>query len=271
MTETVKSDASLSVALVTDIHHGSDSAYVRGTVALPLLENALREIAARKPALLVDLGDRVNDSEPDTALAELSEVAACFSKVDAPRQHLLGNHDITDRREQERILGGPLGNRSLELDGWQFVFLDTFDGSVEGELTPETLTWLERVLALNDLPAVVFSHQPLDGQPLPGNLFFGGDYAYQAHPRGYEAARLVLERSGKVRLVVSGHAHWNHVVTVGNIDYLTLAAIAPHVGDEGGSYGLLVLDSEGARLEVYGSASWERQFEVVTKRSERQV
>ena len=180
---------SVTVGLVTDIHHGSDSEYVRGTLALPLLENALEEIAARRPALLIDLGDRVNDAEPDTALAALAEVAARFSKLDLPKQHLLGNNDVTERREQEAMLGGPLGNRNRELAGWQFVFLDTYDSSVEGELTPETLTWLERTLASTDLPAVVFSHQPLDGQPLPGNLFFGGDYAHQAHPRGHKAAR----------------------------------------------------------------------------------
>ena len=253
--------ASLTVALVTDIHHGSDSEYVRGTQVLPLLENTLEEIAARKPALLVDLGDRVNDSEPEAALAALAEVAACFGRLDAPRQHLLGNNDINSQGEQEAILDGSLGNRCLELGGWQLVFLDTFDGSVEGELTPETLAWLGRTLALGELPAVVFSHQPLDGQPLPGNLFFGGDYAHQAHPRGHEAARRMMERSGKVKLAVSGHAHWNHAVTVGDIDYITLAAVAPHArDDEGGSYGLLILDGEGARLEVCSAVSGERQF-----------
>jgi len=268
----VTGTVNLTVALVGDVHHGSDSEYVRGNVALLLLEKILEEIAARKPALLVDLGDRVNDSEPDTALAELAEVAACFRQLNVPKYYLLGNNDINPQGEQEAMLGGSLGNRSLELAGWQFIFLDTFDGSVEGELTPETLAWLERTLASTDLPAVVFSHQPLDGQPLPGNLFFGGDYAYQARPRGHEAARLVLERSGKVRLGLSGHAHWNHVVTVGKINYVSLAAVAPRIqDDEGGSYGLLLLDSEGARLEVYGGASREFPFQVVTTCGERPI
>ena len=261
---------SSTVALVTDVHHGSDSEYIRGTLALPLLENALEEIAARRPALLVDLGDRVNDAEPELALAALAEVAACFSRLDVPRQHLLGNNDVTERREQETMLGGPLGNRSLERAGWQLVLLDTFDGSVEGELTPETLVWLERTLALNDLPAVVFSHQPLDGQPLPGNAFFGGNYAHQAHPRGHKAARRVLERSGKVKLAISGHAHWNHAVTVGETIYVTLAAVVPHVRDdedEDGWYGLLTL-GDTLRLEVCRCTSGCR-VQVLTKPGER--
>ncbi len=257
--------ASLTVALVTDIHHGSDGEYVRGTVALPLLEKVLEEIAGWKPALLVDLGDRVNDFKPEAALVELAEVAACFCQLDVPKYHLLGNNDINPH-EHETILGGSLGNRSLELAGWQLIFLDTFDGSVEGVLTPETLAWLERTLALNDLPAVVFSHQPLDGKPLPGNPIFGGDYAYQARPRGHETARRIMERSGKVRLAVSGHAHWNHAVVVGNIDYVALAPVAPHVrDDEGGSYGLLILDGEKARLEVCNCVSGTHQVQVAVQ------
>lgn len=264
MIEAVTGTISLTVAVVTDIHHGSDSEYVRGTLALPLLENALEEIAGRRPALLIDLGDRVNSTEPVQARAALAEVAACFSRLDVPKQHLLGNHDVTDRREQEAILGRSLGNWSLELAGWQLVFLDTFDGSVEGDLTLKTLTWLGRTLASTDLPAVVFSHQPLDGQPLPKHLFFGGTHHKQAHPRGHEAARLVLERSGKVKLAVSGHAHWNHAVTVGDTDYVTLAAVAPHIQDdedEGGWYGLLTL-GDALRLEVYNTVSGERRSQA---------
>ena len=243
---------SVTVGLITDIHHGLDSEYVRGSVALPLFESSLESLLAHQPELLIDLGDRLNHSEPDQAELAATEVAAIFDRAPLLKVYLQGNDDVTPRPGQERLLGAPLGNQSLELGGWQLIFLDTFDGSVEGALSLATLTWLERDLAENILPTVVFSHQPLDGEPLPGNPFFDGDTSYQAHPKGHAEARRLMERH-KVKLAVSGHAHWNHQVNVNGIYYLTLDALVPLLGDEAvGVYGVLTLDEAFMRLEVFG-------------------
>ncbi len=248
---------SARIALIGDIHYGPDSAYVRGGAAWPLLERALSEIEVQQPEVLIDLGDRINDEALSEARTAMSEVAARFRHLALPTVHLQGNDDTVPRLEQEVLLGVPLGNRRMELGGWQLVFLDTYDGSVEGIVTAQTLGWLERTLAENRLPAAIFSHQPLDGQPLPGNVFFGGEFFYQAHPRGHEAVRRVLERSGKVRLAVSGHSHWNHQVIVAGIPYLTLDALVPlaQEPEDGGVYGLLTL-KEDIRLEVFGRSPW---------------
>lgn len=258
----------LTVALLTDIHHGVDSAYVRGSVTLPLLKQVLAELERRQPALLVDLGDRSNQPEVAKAKVAVAEVAAEFRRIPVPKVHLRGNHDVIPRLEQEALLGVPLGNRCLELGGWRLIFLDTWDGSVGGALSPQALAWLERTLISSELPAVVFSHQSLDGQPLPGNVFFGGPYHHQAHPQGHEAARRIMARSGKVKLAVGGHAHWSHSVTVAGIRYLTLAALVPYAEgeDEGGSYGLLTLERDVFRFEVYRCGSRACQFQAVVNR-----
>lgn len=262
---------SLAVAVITDIHHGLDSEYVKGGAALPLFKEALVELERRRPSLLVDLGDRINQKASAGAGVAMSEIAAGFCRLPVPRIHLQGNHDLLPRSEQETLLGVPFGNSCLELGEWQLVFLDTFDGSVEGVLSPQTLAWLEQTLVSSELPTVVFSHQPLDGQPLPGNAFFNGPYRYQAHPKGHEAARRIMERSGKVKLAVSGHAHWSHSVTVAGIRYLTLAALMPYAEgeDEGGSYGLLTLDGDALQLESYRCGSRECQFQAVVNRERR--
>ena len=250
---------SITLGLITDIHHGLDSDYVRGSVTLPLFEDALTQLEAYNPVLLVDLGDRINQPELDEAEAVTAEVAAVFSRVSVPKVYLRGNDDVTPRLGQEKFLSAPLGNQSLELGGWQLVFLNTFDGSVEGALSFETLRWLEETLTETTLPAIVFSHQPLDGEPLPNNPFFGGVHSYQAHPKGHAEARRIMERSGKVKLATSGHAHWNHRVEVGGICYLTLDALVPLRGDEAvGVYGLLTLSESFVRLEVFGrnQLSW---------------
>ena len=257
---------SLNVALMADLHHGSDGAYVRGSAALPLFEQALRELEPLHPALLIDLGDRINETKPERAQVATAEVADRYRRVLVPKAFVQGNDDLTARREQEALFGVLLGNRVLELPGWRLVFLDTFDGSVEGALSADTLGWLEHTLTESPLPAVVFSHQPLDGQPLPGNMFFGGVDAHQAHPPGHEAARRIMERSGRVKLAVSGHAHWNHQVTVGGIPYLTLDALVPLAESQEnvGNYGLLTLTDDFAQLEVFGRSPWNVRLELET-------
>ena len=247
---------SVTVGLVTDIHHGLDSEYVRGSAALPLFEGALEPLLAHQPELLVDLGDRTN-GELEQAGAELREVADRFCRLAVPRVHLRGNQDVTVIDEQKAMLGVPQGNQRFELSGWHLIFLDTFNSSIEGALSPETLAWLERVLSESILPTVVFSHQPLDGEPLLGNPFFYGDTSYQAHPKGHAEARRLMERSRKVKLALSGHAHWNHQVEVNGIHYLTLDALVPLLGDEAvGVYGVLTLDEASMRLEVFGRSPW---------------
>lgn len=257
------------VTLVTDVHSGPDSEYVRGGAALPLFEEALAELERLHPDLLIDLGDRINETEPERARAATAEIAERYRGVAVPQAFLHGNHDATPRAEQEALLGGPLGNRCVELAGWRLVFLDTFDGSVEGALSADTLGWLEHALAESPLPAVVFSHGPLDGQPLPGNIFFGGAFAHQAHPWGHETARRIMERSGRVKLAVGGHAHWNHQVTVGGIPYLTLDALVPpaKARENVGNYGLLTLAEKYAHLEVFGRSPWRVRLEVSEARS----
>lgn len=248
--------------ILTDVHHGEDGQSVQGSAAWPLFERVLAVAAEQRPDLLIDLGDRVNGPEVTRAEAIMREVAAGFRQFTRPRVHLQGNDDAVPRVEQEALLSGPLGNRALELGGWHLVFLDTFDGSVEGAIMEETLAWLEQTLVASTLPAVLFSHQPLDGEPLPGNIFFGGEYAYQAHPKGHEALRRVLAQSKRVKLAVAGHAHEQRAVTVGGVLYVTLDALVPFVGETRTelTYGLLELAPDSARLQTYGRAP--QNFEV---------
>lgn len=255
---------SLTVALVTDVHHGPDSEYVRGSAALPLFEEVLTELERFSPALLIDLGDRINETEPERAGVATAEVAELYRSVAVSKVFLHGNDDVTPRGEQETLFGVPLGNRCLALGGWRLVFLDTFDGSVEGVLGTDTLTWLERTLAESPLPAVIFSHQPLDGEPLPGNVFFGGAYSHQAHPRGHEDARRIMENSGRVELAVSGHAHSNHQVTLNRIHYLTLDALVPpaQAQENAGNCGLLTLADNSVQLKVFGRSPWQVRLRV---------
>ena len=249
----------LDIGLITDIHYGPDSPTVQGSAALELLSEGLASLKARQPELLVDLGDRLTDVTADLDRSRLKTVADQFRSVAIPRQHIRGNHDVLPLGVQEAMLGGALSNRYLDVAGWHLVFLDSFNGSIGGALSDETLRWLEKDLASTELPVVVFSHQPLDGQPLIGNPIFEVDYAADAHPNGHTGARRIMEMAGNVRLAVNGHTHWNHLTVVNGVPYLSVQSLVARTesGEAVGAYAMLSLGEKDIKAHVFGRKPFE--------------
>ena len=254
----------LELAIVTDIHYGPDSETVKGSDALRLLENNLQFLAAKSPNLLVDLGDRLTDVESEIDRTRLEKVAGLFKGFAFPHQHLQGNHDTLPRELQETLLGGLLQNRSIDIAGWHLTFLNTFDGTIGGSLSQHDLLWLKEDLASTSLPTIIFSHQPLDGQPLKGNPIFEVDYAADAHPDGHEQARQIMETSGKIKLAVSGHTHWNHTTQVKGIHYLTVQSLVARgrSGEPVGACATLFLTEHDLKVAVFGQEPLELKLKL---------
>lgn len=78
---------------------------------------------------------------------------------------------------------------------------------------PGERAWLEADLAAADLPTLVFCHYRLDAS--------GGDYAVN----NATAVRSILEASGKVKAVFTGHQHINGFVKVNGIPYCLMMAM----------------------------------------------
>lgn len=244
---------SLTIGVITDIHAGFDSDYIKGSVAFECLDKALEELMKRNPALLVEMGDRTNDDSLEIRRGNVAELGKRFKSLSIPIHHLLGNHDDLLPEEQEQLLNTKLSNHSVVIEGWQLVFLYTFNGTGKGGLSEADLNWLEQTLVSNTLPTIVFTHQPLDGIPTKGNVLFDAIPHYLT-PTGHEKARAIMEASGKVLLVVNGHTHWNHLERVNGISYMHLTAITPLVRSKEmtTAYGVLVLDGKEVTLKVYG-------------------
>lgn len=244
----------IRLAIITDLHLGRDTGKVRGLEAMGLLRNIITHIHALEPDAVLELGDRLTDEDFETDKRHLLELAGEFKRLPYPRHHISGNHDILPKALQESILGANLGNHVAMLGGWTLVFLETIDGTTGGLLTPETLAWLENTLAQSQHPVALFSHQPLHGQWLEGNPYFERDYREHACAKNAEAARTIMEASGKVRLCVSGHAHWFDQRTVNGIPYITLLGPTESHWTNGlacGAFSLLEL-GETIRLEQFG-------------------
>jgi 3',5'-cyclic-AMP phosphodiesterase len=257
-----KPGMSLTIGIITDIHAGLDNDYIKGSLALKLLDEALDALMKHKPALIVELGDRTNDDSLEIRRNNVAELAKRFSSLSIPRHHLLGNHDFLPREEQEQMLDTQLSNHSVIVEGWQLVFLYSFNGTVKGGLTGEDLDWLEQTLSSSALPTIVFTHQPLDGILTKGNLLFDAIPHYLT-PDGHEKSRAILEASGKVKLVMNGHTHWNRLERVNGIAYLHLTAVTPLVQnkEKTTAYSVLTLNESAITVKVYGREPAE--FRVV--------
>ena len=249
---------SLKIGIITDIHAGLDNDYIKGSVALELLDKALEALRLENPSRLIELGDRTNDDSLEIRRNNVAELGKRFASLSIPRHHLLGNHDFLPKEEQEQLLNTQLSNHSVDVENWQLIFLYSFNGTVEGGLTNDDLVWLEQTLASNSSPAIVFTHQPLDGVPTKGNSLFDAIPHYLT-PVGHEKARAIMEASGKVKLAVNGHTHWNHLEKINGISYLSLTAVTPLVQSQDmiTAYSILTLDENSISVKVHGRESAE--------------
>ena len=230
----------LRIALITDIHYGDDDPTKRGSVALQLLDGALDEMDEWQPDLMVDLGDRLNERDEETDLTRLRALHERFQRLDVPRVHLQGNHDVAKLSVEasERALDTDLRHRSFDANGWHLVFWYA-DVSYESRvgnltLTEDDLAWLRADLAATRLPTVLFSHVPLDDGSMIGNYYFEHKPFGRAGYKNAYLARAIVEQSDRVMLAVAGHVHWNVLNTIDGVHYVTIQSLsetfttAPH-------------------------------------------
>jgi len=231
----------LKLAIVTDIHHGPTRYTKIGAAALPLLRHVRENVATRGADMLIDLGDRISNADHDTDIGLMRDVMAVFDPVEIPRAHLLGNHDrhYLSLAENEAILGQPLGSRSIDMKGWHLVFwqIDLSGRFPDNPIPADSdLDWLRADLAATTLPAVIFTHVPLDGASMTGNYYFQNNPA-SATLQHIARARQVIEDAGNVVLCVAGHVHWNNATSIDGIRYLTVQSLAESYTTEGEATG----------------------------------
>jgi 3',5'-cyclic AMP phosphodiesterase CpdA len=236
--------------LVTDCHY-ADIPYAKreypvGDAAYRETLTKLRECVAvmesERPAFLIELGD-FKDQGPDKASTTeyLDKVEAVFSQFRGPRYHVLGNHDLDDLNKSEFLAriknygqDEALAHYSFDVDDIRFVVLDACYNSkledyapgnwdwTDANVPPEQLKWLEGELASAPGQVVVFGHQCLDPN---------ADERHRV--RNADAVRAVIEKSGKVNAVFTGHQHSGLISCVNGVTYYSLRAMVLNSGENG--------------------------------------
>lgn len=237
------------LAFVTDIHHGPDHFTKKGSAALPLLGEFRRFVAQARPDAVLDLGDRISDDSRDVDLRLQAEVAEAFSAIDAPRFHIVGNHDRDHLsvEDNERLFGRAMRSTTLDIGGWRLVMWQA-DSLIRRPggfvLTEHDLLWLAEVVRSADRPLVIVSHVPVSGHSQTGNYYFERNPSAAQYP-GADRARAVLRAATVPVVWVAGHVHWNTATIVDGIPHLTLQSLTESFTTSpapAAAFGLLELD-----------------------------
>lgn len=114
------------------------------------------------------------------------------------------------------------------------------------------MKWLSNSLENTNLPTLVHIHHPLDEQSMENNYYF------RERPAGScvsnrEEVRKVLEGSGKVIAIFSGHTHFFHEQIMNDIQYVTVPSFAENNGNHEPAlqYAIAELDGKNVRTEIF--------------------
>lgn len=255
------------IAIITDIHHGKDATAKKGASALRLMAEFATFAAETKPDLVLDLGDRISDVDPETDVRLEREVNAAFAPIRAlaPVYHICGNHDrdFLSVAQNEEIFGQTLTNQTLDVGGWRLVLwrADTLINRPGGFHCPDSdVAWLSDVVSAADRPLLIATHVPLSGHSQIGNYYFQRNPDSSTYPQG-EYIREVLRASKVPTACLAGHVHWNTVTTVDGIPHLTQQSLtesfvmSPEDGSGApcGAFGLLEMTDDSVDFQVFGA------------------
>lgn len=207
-----------------------------------------------KPDFAIELGDFKDAGEDRAAtLANLEKIEAVFARFGGERYHVAGNHDFDRISPADFLARTPNGGKvspschySFEKGGVKFVVLDAcYDSKArhydrggdwtDANVPREQLDWLEAELASAAGAAVVFCHQCLAGN------------VHRLHiVKNAKDVRAVLEKSGKVKAVFTGHMHSGAIDRIGGVTYYSLRALVMNSGPEENAYALADVFADGS-------------------------
>lgn len=225
--------------IITDMHHTSkaDTPTRKYSASLAKMGAFISSMKQEQPAFVVEMGDFVDTLAKGTDPAEnIGEIEKLFTSM-VPAYHVLGNHEF-DNLTRDVVLkaisnsGIPQGRTwfSWDKSGVHFVVLDadytpeaphraydmntpedTFWTWKDTFIPPQELEWLKKDLALTNLPSVIFTHQTLDRVD---------DQDHNI--KNASTVRKILEDSGKVLAVLSGHDHAGGYANIKGIHYIVM-------------------------------------------------
>ena len=267
--------------------HFTDTHITPDRPSEPGMKEAFDTAQADGIEMILTGGDLIMDSfetkreQVDREWALLHRLFAEHCKV--PVEHCLGNHDILGWCRSKAEMKGDEPDfgyaralaelklaerwRSFDRNGWHFIVLSSVEPDPNDEcgylarLVPDQLAWLEADLAKNTLPTVVVSHIPIVSVTamMRGKGIGRGDKSEISGGILHldtNAVHALFRKSGKVKLVLSGHMHLVDRCEADGVTYACSGAISggwwkPSATYCDPCYGLVDLMTDGSfTLEV---------------------
>ena len=180
------------------------------------------------PEVVIMGGDMVESSlsKKKTTIEQFEKINAIFSKLEARRGYVFGNHDLRDLNKEElRGIFAMEDNHSyIDLGDWRFVLMDTnfkTDGSdlgpnmyVEGFVSEAEFEWLKVALD-TDRPTILVSHHSSIPDELDENFISNTKNMFN----GLEMHNFLKGYKNLV-LMASGHEPGFRFENVDGIQYL---------------------------------------------------
>lgn len=229
----------LKAGIITDMHKTTkaDSSTRIYSASMDKMKVFIDTMKKEKPAFIIELGDFVDTLAKGTdPAANLREIETLYTSLGIPAYHVLGNHDFDNLRRDEFLSGvtntgiekgrtyysydaGDVHCIVLDADYTPDKFRpydmntpeDTFWTWVDTTIPPQEMDWLKDDLKKTGKPVIVFSHQTLDRVDTQDHNI-----------KNASAVRAVLEESGKVLAVISGHDHQGGYSNIKGIHYVVL-------------------------------------------------
>jgi hypothetical protein len=248
-------------AVVTDIHHGGVSFTKQGPAACGLLRRMLVAAGEAGASAVVDLGDRISDIDAATDATLLTEVAAVFRESNLPRHHVDGNHDrcFLTAAENDAVLGRAGWTRAVDLGPVRAIFWQpdvTLTRTRPLQLGDGDLDALAAVLGTSDRRTLLFTHVPLSGASMAGNMWFENNHAHAAYAADQAAIRAVLAAAPCPIIAFAGHVHWNSLSVVDGVAHVTAQSLTESFttgGEACGAWGLVDIDADTLTWRVMGA------------------
>jgi 3',5'-cyclic AMP phosphodiesterase CpdA len=257
----------LTIGIVTDLHFGPEARFGGKLRKLTHEAAALTREFVRsmneevKPDLVVNLGDDIEDESREADLARYGECQAILRTATAPLVNVAGNHDLIHMNREDLShfwqRSGPL-YYSFDQGGWHFVVLHTIERQDVEIRVPETqLDWLRADLKAGSGNTLVLMHHSASDQDVEDSRWWPGR-AHLALVKERAELRSILEASGRVRAVINGHLHWNHLDVVAGIPYVTVQSLIENLEDDApgraaAAHAVVTLSERGMKVRVRGN------------------
>ena len=218
------------------------------------LDEAVAVFNSRGLDFAIELGDfKDNTHGRERTLEHLEAIEASFARFAGPRYHVAGNHDFDCISTDEFFSRVPndgkvskTGYYSFVRGGVTFIVLNAcFFSSFkpysrrhkwdDANIPPEEMAWFERELAAAKGHVIVFCHQRLEDSAEPRHIV-----------KNAAAVRALMEKSGKVRGVFTGHQHKGGGCVVNGIPYYSLRALVCDSGEGANSFAEVAVYPSGA-------------------------